>query len=110
VASAAADINYPVFVVTAATAEAKGGLPRQVRQPVQHPAAPTDGVISKENHTLAVADNVGILAVHALSADQHDVAALFGEPIEAVAGDWRPGQLSFRQVRDLRAGHPVSLH
>ena len=41
--------------------------------------------------------------------DGGDHVGFLLEPVEAAAGDW-PAQLSFRQVRDLRPGHPASPH
>lgn len=153
------DLDYPVFVVTAASSDEKSGC--LVGFASQCSIEPLRVMVwlSKANHTFRVARQADILAVHALAAGQHQLAALFGEEtgdevdkfdrcpwrpgpdgvpiieecsrwlagrvlervdggdhvgflletVEAAAGAWSV-QLSFRQVRDLRPGHPASTH
>lgn len=89
-------LDYPMFVVTAADEEEVSGcLAGFVTQcsiePVRYLVC-----ISKLNHTYRVAARSAGLGLHALGADQHDLAARFGERTgdrtDKLAGiDWRPG-------------------
>lgn len=76
-----AGLDYPMFVVTAAdprTGERAGCL---VGFATQCSISPFRFLVclSKANHTHRVARGSRVLAVHALSPGQHDLAALFGE-------------------------------
>lgn len=151
-----AELDYPMFVVTAAAGkETSGCLAGFVTQCSIHP--PRYLVcISEENHTFPVAARSVGMGLHLLGRDQHALAGLFGEltgdrtdklarvawhpgvtgvplldecaawvegrvlerfdlgdhvghllePLDGGAGTHR-GQLRFRQVRDLDAGHPA---
>jgi flavin reductase (DIM6/NTAB) family NADH-FMN oxidoreductase RutF len=81
VAEFIAGLDYPMFVVTAAdvdTGERSGCL---VGFATQCSIVPLRFLVclSRTNHTHRVAGRSRILAVHALSAGQRDLAVLFGE-------------------------------
>jgi flavin reductase (DIM6/NTAB) family NADH-FMN oxidoreductase RutF len=73
-----ASIDYPMMVVTAATADERSGclvgFGTQVSIDPQRFAV----WLSKENHTYRLAVRTDVLAVHFLSADERDLADLFG--------------------------------
>jgi flavin reductase (DIM6/NTAB) family NADH-FMN oxidoreductase RutF len=134
VAEFIAGLDYPMFVVTAAdvdTGERSGCL---VGFATQCSIVPLRFLVclSRTNHTHRVAGRSRILAVHALSAGQRDLAVLFGEqtgdevdkftrvldrfdlgdhtghllaPVQET-GLAAP-TLMFSAVRDLQAGHPA---
>jgi flavin reductase (DIM6/NTAB) family NADH-FMN oxidoreductase RutF len=93
-----AGLDYPMFVVTVAdprTGERSGCL---VGFATQCSIEPFRFLVclSRANHTHGVAGRSRVVAVHALAAGQHELAALFGEQ----TGDevdkftrcaWRPG-------------------
>lgn len=90
-------LDYPMFVVTAASGgEAGGCLAGFVSQcsivPCRFVAC-----ISKENHTLRIALDAGALGLHLLGEDQMDLASVFGELTADRAGkldlvDWHAGE------------------
>ena len=71
-------LDHPVYVVTAtADGESAGCLVGFATQCSLEP--PRFAVwISKANHTFGVARRAGLLVVHLLPQDRHDLAALFG--------------------------------
>lgn len=89
-------LDYPMFVVTAAAGgEVSGCLAGFVTQcsidPVRFVVC-----VSEANHTAGVARRAQTLAVHLLGADQHDLAAVFGELTGDVTDklshvDWHAG-------------------
>lgn len=78
-AALVARVDYPMFVVTAsAGGEPSGCLAGFVTQCSILPAR-FFVCISKENHTIAVAERAVALGLHLLGSDQLDVARIFGE-------------------------------
>lgn len=101
-------LDYPMFVVTAADGdEASACLAGFVTQCSIHP--PRYLVcVSKENHTFPVAAGAEGLGLHLLGADQHDLAAHFGEltgdRTDKLAGvAWRPGLTGAPVLEDCSA-------
>lgn len=93
-----AGLDYPMFVVTAADQATGARAGCLVGFATQCGIDPFRFLVcvSKSNHTHPVAANARIVAVHALSADQHDLAALFGgqtgDEVDKFAKcDWRSG-------------------
>ena len=73
------ELDYPMIIVTtAAGGERSGCLVGFHTQSSIHPARWAVW-ISKVNHTHRLATRAGVLAVHFPSADDRDLAALFGE-------------------------------
>lgn len=98
-------IDYPVYVVTAASGEERAGC--LVGFTTQASIDPPRMLvcISEQNRTFRVAAEAPALAIHALSQSQTDVAALFGSE----TGDgmdkfarcgWHPGPLSVPVLDD----------
>lgn len=81
VAEFIAGLDYPMFVVTAADPDSGERAGCLVGFATQCSIDPFRYVVclSRTNHTHRVAATSRTLAVHALSADQHSLAALFGE-------------------------------
>jgi flavin reductase (DIM6/NTAB) family NADH-FMN oxidoreductase RutF len=75
----AASLDYPMFVVTTATAGERSGC--LVGFLTQCSIDPRRFLvcISKKNHTFRVAMRARTLVVHVLRADQHELARRFGE-------------------------------
>lgn len=71
--------DHPLYVVTAATADEMSGC--LVGYLTQSSITPLRLLvcISPANHTFGIAERAPGLAVHALGADQRDMAELFGE-------------------------------
>jgi len=71
-------LEYPMFVVTAAFEDERAGC--LVGFTTQSSLVPVRFIacISRANHTFAVARRASVLAVHLLSADDGDLAELFG--------------------------------
>ena len=93
-----ADLDYPMFIVTAAaTGERSGCLVGFAGQCSIHP--PRFAVwISKKNHTYRVALSADALAVHVLSVEERHLAERFGtrtgDRDDTFAGcAWHPGPL-----------------
>lgn len=89
-------LDYPLFVVTAGGPDGPSGC--LVGFATQCSIRPPRLLVclSVRNHTFAVAGRAPGLAVHALGADQADLASLFGETTGDQADkfgrcDWRPG-------------------
>jgi flavin reductase (DIM6/NTAB) family NADH-FMN oxidoreductase RutF len=90
--------DYPMFVVTAAdrvTGARSGCLVGFATQCAIEPFRFLV-CVSRSNHTHRIATDARFVAVHALSADQHDLAALFGgqtgDEVDKFAEcDWTPG-------------------
>ena len=78
-----APLDYPMFVVTAAHGDSRAGC--LVGFATQASIDPPRFLVclSSKNHTFAVARSSGVLGVHALRRDQHELAELFG----ATTGD-----------------------
>jgi flavin reductase (DIM6/NTAB) family NADH-FMN oxidoreductase RutF len=76
-----AGFDYPMFVVTAADAQTGEPAGCLVGFATQCSISPFRFLVclSRANHTHRVAGRSGMLAVHALTAGQHELAALFGE-------------------------------
>jgi flavin reductase (DIM6/NTAB) family NADH-FMN oxidoreductase RutF len=74
-----AALDYPMFVVTAATPEERSGC--LVGFATQCSIDPPRMIVclSKRNHTYRVAGQAGILGVHFLRSTDVDIAKLFGE-------------------------------
>jgi flavin reductase (DIM6/NTAB) family NADH-FMN oxidoreductase RutF len=72
-------LDYPMFVVTASDGEETSGC--LAGFVTQCSIVPTRFFVcvSKENHTSPVAERAPALGLHLLGADQHDLAAVFGE-------------------------------
>jgi flavin reductase (DIM6/NTAB) family NADH-FMN oxidoreductase RutF len=89
-------VDYPMYVVTASTDTAPSGcLAGFVTQCSILPARFLV-CISKENHTIAVAEQARGLGLHLLGSDQLDLARLFGESTgdrtdKFALVDWHPG-------------------
>lgn len=89
-------IEYPMLIVTVATeTERSGCLVGFSTQASMHPPRFLV-LISKLNHTMAVASHAATLAVHFLRDDNGDLASLFGEEtgdeIDKFARcEWHPG-------------------
>ena len=82
--SLVADLDYPMYVVTAADGTDRAGcLVGFVTQASIDPPRLLV-LLSKANDTLRVASVTDVLAVHYLDQSNHDLAALFGEE----SGDW----------------------
>ena len=90
------DLDYPMFIVTARTAEERAGC--LVGFATQCSIAPPRflACVSRNNRTFRVATRATLLIVHAIPAEARDLAELFG----AGTGDeldkfdrcrWRPG-------------------
>jgi flavin reductase (DIM6/NTAB) family NADH-FMN oxidoreductase RutF len=77
-ADAMADLEYPMLVVTAEAGGRRGGC--LVGFAAQCSISPPRFMVwlSHRNHTLAVARQAEVLAVHLLSAEDHALAELFG--------------------------------
>jgi flavin reductase (DIM6/NTAB) family NADH-FMN oxidoreductase RutF len=95
-ADAVSDLEYPMFVVTAAAGDRRAGC--LVGFAAQCSISPPRFMawISHRNHTLAVARQAEVLGVHLLSADDHALAELFGsrcgEEVDKFAGvAWHEG-------------------
>jgi flavin reductase (DIM6/NTAB) family NADH-FMN oxidoreductase RutF len=75
-----AGLDYPMFVVTAADQATGARAGCLVGFATQCGIDPFRFLVcvSKSNHTHRIATSSRIVAVHALTADQHDLAALFG--------------------------------
>lgn len=90
-------LDYPLFVVTAiAGTETSGCLAGFVTQCSMSPSRFLV-CVSKENHTLSVAERSAALGLHLLGSQQLDLARIFGE----LTGDhtdkfalvqWHPGE------------------
>ena len=74
----AATIDYPMWIVTAATEHERSGC--LVGFATQCSIEPVEfgAWISKANHTFRVASSADVLVVHALRDADHDLARLFG--------------------------------
>lgn len=89
-------IDYPMFIVTAAAdGEQSGCLVGFSTQASIDPARLLV-MLSKRNHTFAIAQRTDTLVVHFLHRDNHDLAALFGEETgddtdKFTACDWSRG-------------------
>jgi flavin reductase (DIM6/NTAB) family NADH-FMN oxidoreductase RutF len=72
------DLDYPMFVVTAAHDEQRAGC--LVGFTTQASIDPPRMLVclSVANHTFRVAEHAGLLAVHVLDPDRRDLAELFG--------------------------------
>jgi len=81
VAEFVAGLDYPMFVVTAADERSDERAGCLVGFTTQCSISPLRFLVclSRTNRTHRVASKSRMLAVHALSAGQHDLAALFGE-------------------------------
>jgi len=95
-ADAVGDLEYPMFVVTAAAGGRRAGC--LVGFAAQCSISPPRFMVwlSHRNHTLAVAREADRLGVHALSSDDRDLAELFGsrcgEEVDKFAHcRWREG-------------------
>jgi flavin reductase (DIM6/NTAB) family NADH-FMN oxidoreductase RutF len=77
-ADAVGDLEYPMFVVTAAAGGRRSGC--LVGFAAQCSISPPRFMVwlSHRNHTLGVARQAELLGVHLLSADDHALAELFG--------------------------------
>lgn len=89
-------IEYPMVIVTAATESERSGC--LVGFSTQASISPPRflALISKANHTSAVAARSPSLVVHFLRRDNHDLASLFGEETGDETDkfsrcEWRPG-------------------
>lgn len=73
-----ADLDYPMMIVTAVAGDEKAGC--LVGFATQCSISPPRFAvwISRKNHTYRVARDADVLAVHFPSADDRDLAALFG--------------------------------
>lgn len=89
-------LDYPVYVVTTASAEERSGCLVGFTTQVSIDPPRMLVCISDKNHTHRVVAESTAVAVHVLSPEQTDLASLFGE----VTGDdrdkfaecrWRPG-------------------
>ena len=113
-----AGLEYPMFVVTAAKGEERSGC--LVGFATQASIDPPRMLVcvSTLNHTFPIAREAPLLAVHALSPEQHDLAELFG----AETGDevdkfercrWRRGPGGVPVLEDCprsMVGRVVSQH
>jgi flavin reductase (DIM6/NTAB) family NADH-FMN oxidoreductase RutF len=95
-ADAVGDLEYPMFVVTAAAGGRRAGC--LVGFAAQCSISPPRFVVwlSRRNHTLGVAREAQVLGVHLLSADDRGLAELFGsrcgEDVDKFAGvRWHEG-------------------
>ncbi len=103
-----ARLDFPMFVVTVADGDERSGcLAGFVTQcsiePVRYLVC-----ISLANHTARVAQRAGSLALHLLGADQHHLAAVFGELTGDVTDKfslvgWRPGATGAPLLADCSA-------
>lgn len=91
-----ADLDYPVFVVTAASAGERDGC--LVGFSTQTSIDPPRLLIclSEANRTTAIAQSADVLAVHVLGEDEHGLAEHFGgrtgDEVDKLAGvRWHPG-------------------
>lgn len=91
-----ADIDFPMVIVTAADGEERSGclVGFHAQSSIDPPRFTV--WISKKNHTYAVARRAEVLTVHLPSAEQRDLAALFGEETgdevdKFAACGWRVG-------------------
>jgi riboflavin-specific deaminase-like protein len=91
-----ADIDFPMVIVTAADGHDRSGclVGFHAQSSIDPPRFTV--WISKKNHTYAVARRADVLTVHLPSAEQRDLAALFGEETgdevdKFAAGSWRTG-------------------
>jgi flavin reductase (DIM6/NTAB) family NADH-FMN oxidoreductase RutF len=89
-------VDYPMYIVTASAGTALSGcLAGFVTQCSILPAHFLV-CISKENHTIAIAERAGALGLHLLGSDQLDLARIFGELTDDRTDkfalvDWHPG-------------------
>lgn len=101
-------LDYPLYVVTtAAGGERSGCLVGFVSQCSLQPVRFAVW-LSKANHTYPVAERAAFLAVHVLSRDQKELAALFGgetgDQVDKFAEvDWTPGRDGVPVLADARA-------
>jgi flavin reductase (DIM6/NTAB) family NADH-FMN oxidoreductase RutF len=93
---AVGQLDYPMMIVTAAADGERSGC--LVGFSTQCSIDPQRFLVclSKTNHTFRVAQRARYLAVHALAADQCDLASLFGEETEDRVDKfarvrWHPG-------------------
>lgn len=111
-------LDYPMFVVTAARGGERSGC--LVGFATQASIDPPLMLVclSTVNHTYAVARDAGVLAVHVLAPDQHDLAELFGsetgDEVDKFAEcGWRPGPDDVPLLEDcprLMVGRVLSQH
>jgi flavin reductase (DIM6/NTAB) family NADH-FMN oxidoreductase RutF len=72
-------LDYPMYVVTAAADGRRSGCLVGFGSQVSIDPPRVQVCVSVANHTHPVALAAGVLAVHLLDRDQHELAALFGE-------------------------------
>lgn len=72
-------LDYPLFVVTTAVAGERSGCLVGFATQVSIDPPRMLVCISDKNHTHRLARDADLVAVHVLSPDHHDLAALFGE-------------------------------
>ncbi|MGZ6733305.1 MAG: flavin reductase family protein [Nocardioides sp.] len=91
-----AGLDYPVFIVTAASADERDGC--LVGFSTQTSIDPPRLLVclSKANRTTRIARHARVLAVHVLGEDGHALAERFGgetgDEVDKLAGvDWHPG-------------------
>lgn len=79
-----ADLDYPMYVVTASVAGDRAGclVGFATQASIDPPRLLV--LVSKANETFRIAANAEALGVHYLGTDNRDLAALFGEE----SGDW----------------------
>ena len=113
-----ADLDPAMIVVTAAAADDRDGC--LVGFHCQCSIEPKLYAVwlSVKNHTYRIATRADVLAVHCLSADQHDVADVFGgataDDVDKLAGvSWTPGPDGVPLLDDVPhrfVGHIVGRH
>ncbi len=90
------DLDFSMLVVTAFDGERRAGCLVGFTTQCSFDPARYLVCVSKTNHTSAVAAGSDVLAVHALAADQTELARLFGEETgdrvdKFALTTWRPG-------------------
>jgi flavin reductase (DIM6/NTAB) family NADH-FMN oxidoreductase RutF len=90
------ELDYPMLVVTAAAGDERSGCLVGFATQCSIDPERFAVYISKKNHTLSVASEAEALGVHFLSADDGDVAELFGgetgDEVDKFAEiEWREG-------------------
>jgi flavin reductase (DIM6/NTAB) family NADH-FMN oxidoreductase RutF len=89
-------LNYPMFVVTAASEQRRAGCLVGFTTQVSIDPPRFLVCLSVKNHTYEVAKSAGLLAIHVVTPDQRQLAELFGEKTghdtdKFAQCSWRPG-------------------
>lgn len=113
----ATDLEYPMVIVTAQSAEDRSGCLVGFNTQCSIDPFRWAVCISKKNHTFGVASHTRRLAVHFLAREQEDLAKLFGEEtsddIDKFAHcEWRShdGTPVLQQARHWFVGNVLESH